>query len=57
MCSFKALLCELSLLLAQIAELQRHNEDLIQEMDRVRTELESGKPKKKPYDAEDPSKV
>jgi len=44
----------------QVAELQKHNEDLIQEMDRVMTELEKtkpGKPKKKPSDADDPSKV
>ena len=44
----------------QVAELQKHNEDLIQEMDRVMTELEKTKPgkaKKKPSDADDPSKV
>ena len=44
----------------QVAELQKHNEDLIQEMSKVMTELEKAKPgkaKKKPSDADDPSKV
>ena len=44
----------------QLAELQKHNEDLIQEMDKVMTELEKTKPgkaKKKPSDADEPSKV
>ena len=44
----------------QVAELQKHNEDLIQEMDRVMTQLEKTKPgraKKKPSDADEPSKV
>ena len=44
----------------QAAELQKHNEDLIQEMDKVMTQLEKAKPgkaKKKPSDADEPSKV
>ena len=55
------MVCELCLLLAQVAELTKHNENLIQEMDRVRTELvkakQFGKPKKKPSDTDEPSKV
>jgi len=52
----------LSLLLAhcQVAQYQKHNEDLIQEMDKVMSEVEklkSGKSKKKPSDADDPFKV
>ena len=46
--------------LVQVAELQKHNEDLIMEMEKVRRELEKTKPgkaKKKPSDADDPSKV
>ena len=44
----------------QVAELQKHNKDLIQEMDKVMTQLEKAKPgraRKKPSDADDPSKV
>jgi len=48
-------------LLAQVALLTMHNENLIQEMNRVRTELvkakQSGKLKKKPSDTDEPSKV
>ena len=43
-----------------MAELQKHNEDLIVEMEKVMTELEKTKPgkaKKKQSDAHDPSKV
>ena len=44
----------------QVAELQKHNKDLIMEMDKVMTELEKtrpGKAKKKPLDADESSKV
>ena len=54
------MVCDLSSLLAQVAELTKHNEDLTQEMDRVRMELvkvKSGKPKIKPPDTDDHSKV
>ena len=40
MTSFQSRVCQLSLLLIQVAELQRHNENLIQEMDRVMAEME-----------------
>ena len=60
--SFSVLLIELfsSHKPTQVAELQKHNEDLIQEMDKVMTQLEKAKPgkaKKKPSDADEPSKV
>ena len=35
------ILCGLSLLLTQVAELTKHSEDLTQEMDRVMTKMEN----------------
>jgi len=54
------MVCGLSLLLAQVAQLTKQNEGLVQEMDRVMTgmeKLKTGKPKKKPSDTDEPSKV
>ena len=42
----------------QVAEIQKHNEDLIQEMSKIMTELEKTKPgKAKKKLSDDPSKV
>lgn len=49
-----------SFLLTQVAEYQKHNEDLIEEMDKVMSEMEKLKTcklKKSPSDADEPSKV
>lgn len=49
-----------SFLLIQVAEIQKYNECLIQEMGKVMSEMEklkAGKLKKSPTDADEPSKV
>ena len=54
------MVCGLSLLLAQVAQLTKQNEGLVQEMERVMIgmeKLKTGKPKKMPSDTDEPSKV